>query len=108
MRAGSRSLDARISCGLAVGFVPAKGSIAVRVFADFFAVQKPYTGGMDAQRINSAAQALLTACFEAADPVKALHIELDRLRASGDWTEIELRRIQELTLSTAKAIAANV
>jgi hypothetical protein len=63
---------------------------------------------MDADKINTAAQALLTACFEATNPVERLHAELETLRTSGNWTAIELRRIQELTLSTVKAIAANV
>jgi hypothetical protein len=63
---------------------------------------------MDAERINLAAQALLTACFEADDPVNQLYAEVAKLRASGDWSELELRRIQELTLSSAKAIAENV
>jgi hypothetical protein len=63
---------------------------------------------MAAERINTAAQTLLAACFDGADPVERLYAELERLRASGNWTAIELRRIQELALSSARAVAANL
>jgi hypothetical protein len=60
---------------------------------------------MDCEKINAAAQSLLTACFEDDDPVERLHAELENFRASGHFSEIELRRIQELTLTTAKVIS---
>jgi hypothetical protein len=57
---------------------------------------------MDTQKINNAVQPLMEACFAADDPVARLHAELDRLRASGNWLEMELRQLQILTLASVK------
>jgi hypothetical protein len=62
---------------------------------------------MDNEKINSAAQRLLTACLEAHDPVASLHAEIDRLRSTGEWTNLELRRLQEIMLDQAQQIACN-
>jgi hypothetical protein len=58
--------------------------------------------GMDINKISAAVQPLLDACFAADDPVAQLHLELDRLRASGNWLEMELRQLQILTLASVK------
>ena len=60
---------------------------------------------MNDVRINSISQEILHACLSAEDAVACLYVELDGLRATGDWSEIELRRLQVLLLDTAKGIA---
>jgi hypothetical protein len=55
-------------------------------------------------RINAAAQEILQAYLAANDPVATLYIELDRLRKTGDWFELELKRLEVLLLESAKQI----
>jgi hypothetical protein len=57
---------------------------------------------MDINKINTAVQPLLDACYADSDPVARLHSELDRLRATGDWLEMELRQLLILTLASVK------
>ncbi|MEX2140442.1 MAG: hypothetical protein WD894_14360 [Pirellulales bacterium] len=60
---------------------------------------------MDSLKTNGTVQSLLDACFAADDPVACLNFELDRLRATGEWSELEIQRLQSMTLNTRKAIA---
>jgi hypothetical protein len=60
---------------------------------------------MDNDKINNAAGRILTACLEADDAVACLHAEIDRLRFTSQWTNLELRRLQEILLDQARQIA---
>jgi hypothetical protein len=61
---------------------------------------------MDSERINGAVQKILAGCFNADDPVAELSVEIEGLRRTGQWSELELRRIQDLAMGTAKALVA--
>ena len=63
---------------------------------------------MDSMKINSTVQSLLDACFAADDPVACLDGELVRLRATGEWSELEIHRLKNMTLETRKAIARRI
>jgi hypothetical protein len=60
---------------------------------------------MDGERIQAAIAALLAACYASDDPVATLHAELDRLLASGEWSQLQLAQLQLMTLEKVKAIA---
>jgi hypothetical protein len=59
---------------------------------------------VDNAKINTASQEILQTCLSADDPVASLHAELDRLRATGEWAELELYRLQMILLDMAKQI----
>ncbi|MEX2140279.1 MAG: hypothetical protein WD894_13525 [Pirellulales bacterium] len=58
---------------------------------------------MDINRLEGTAQSLLAKCFPAADPVACLLAELDQLWATGQWSEAELRQLQEEVLPAVEA-----
>jgi len=69
---------------------------------------KPASGSlhyMDSMKINTTVQSLLDACVAADDPIACLSFELDRLRATGEWSEFEIHRLQNMALSARKDTA---
>jgi hypothetical protein len=61
---------------------------------------------MDNGKIAAAVQPLLDACLASDDPMAQLHVELDRLRATNAWLEMELRQLHVLALESVKRITA--
>jgi hypothetical protein len=61
---------------------------------------------MDNDKLNRTSQEIVTACLSADDPVACLYSELDRLRASGEWSELELSQLQRVLLVSVKLIVS--
>jgi hypothetical protein len=59
---------------------------------------------LDAERIHAAVSSLLNACYDSHDPVARLQAELDQLRASGEWSTLELAQLQLMARQTVKMI----
>jgi hypothetical protein len=59
---------------------------------------------MDARRIRAAVTSLLNACYDSDDAVARLYAELELLRASGEWSRLELAQLQSMALQTVKMI----
>jgi hypothetical protein len=60
---------------------------------------------MDAEKMRAAVVALLDACYASEhDPVSTLHVELDRMWESGQWSELQLAQMQLMTLERVKSI----
>jgi hypothetical protein len=60
---------------------------------------------LDAEKVQAALSALVAACYASDDPVATLHAELDRLWASGEWSQLELAQLQLMLLEKVKSIA---
>jgi hypothetical protein len=63
---------------------------------------------MEPDRIHAAVTSPLNACYAADDPVATLHAELDRMRASGEWSVLQLAQVQSMALQTVKSVVARI
>jgi hypothetical protein len=61
---------------------------------------------MEAHQIHAAVTSLLNACYESDDPGATLHAELERLSASGEWSQLQLTQLQAMALQTVKSIVS--
>jgi hypothetical protein len=59
---------------------------------------------MDVVTMNAALCSLFNACYVSGNPRVTLFEELSRLRATGQWPEVELGRLQQLAIKTITAI----
>ena len=59
---------------------------------------------MDTHKINAALQPLVDVCTAAPDPLGCLRQQLDLLRTTGNWLEMELRQLQILTTTAIKGM----
>jgi len=60
---------------------------------------------MQPEKIRTAVQVILSACFASDDPVACFHAEIDRLSASGEWSELEIRDLHSMALDAVQQIA---
>jgi hypothetical protein len=59
---------------------------------------------MNGERLQATVASLLAACYASNEPVAALHAELDRLWATGEWSQLQLAQLQLMALEKVKAI----
>lgn len=59
---------------------------------------------MDSEKLQAAIASLLAACHASNDPVATLHAELDRLWATGEWSQLQLAELLLMALEKLKAI----
>jgi hypothetical protein len=60
---------------------------------------------MDAEQLADTVNGLLDACYLSEDPFTTLNAELDRLRTTGEWSQLHLAQVRSMAIQTVKMIA---